>query len=630
MSDAAVRDLARSAGIAVDWEDHTGKRRRVSVAVLRRILAALGLPCEHADDLRHSQAMLRASADASASPQVPPRIAPAQCVTVNDVAPGVRLWGLATQLYGLRRTGDGGIGDTAALTALAQSAARHGADAIAISPMHAGFAADPGRYRPYSPSSRLFLNPLHADPRLLFGEATVARAIEALGLAAEFARLEAAALIDWPAAGRAKLGLLRRLFDDFSASADGTDDHARDFAAFRAAGGELLQLHARFEALQVDRLAADPNAWSWRSWPAPLRDPNSAAVEEFAARHAREVSFHCFLQWLADRSLAAAQKGARGAGMRVGLIADLAVGMDSSGSHAWSRQSDILVGLEVGAPPDLFNPLGQNWGLTAFSPRALVGDGFAPFIATLRAGMRNAGGLRIDHVMSLTRLWLIPEGARPDEGAYLAYPLDDLLRAAALESRRHRAIVIGEDLGTVPAGFRPRLAQAGVAGMRVLWFEREGGRFRQPDHWDASALALTTTYDLPTVAGWWRGADIEARATLGILGEPPARARRARQKDRTALWRAFRSAGAASGSQPAPEAAERAIDGAVGFIARTGAPLALVPLEDALGIPEQPNMPGTIDEHPNWRRRMSAPADAMLDEPPVAARLAIFDRLRRK
>jgi 4-alpha-glucanotransferase len=559
-------------------------------------------------------------------------VAPAQGVTVNDLAPGARVWGLAAQLYGLRRDGDGGIGDTSALATLAQSAARHGADAVAISPAHAGFAADPGRYRPYSPSSRLFLNPLHADPRVLFGDAAVARVIEAIGLAAEFARLEVAPLIDWPAAGRAKLALLRRLFDDFTGAGDGarTDALARDFDAFRAAGGDLLQLHARFEALHADRLTADANAWSWRTWPAALRDPHGAAVEEFAARHAREVLFHCFLQWLADRSFAAAQKAARGAGMRIGLIADLAVGMDSSGSHAWSRQSDILVGLEVGAPPDLFNRRGQNWGLTAFSPRALIAGGFAPFIATLRAGMRNAGGLRIDHIMSLTRLWLIPEGAKPDEGAYLAYPLHDLLRLAVLESWRHRALFIGEDLGTVPAGFREQLARTGIAGMRVLWFEQEDGRFRPPDRWDRHALAVTTTHDLPTVAGWWRGADIETRAALGILGRSVEYARRARQKERAALWRAFRAAGVASGKQPAPGAPEPAIGGAIGFIARTPAPLALVPLEDALGVADQPNMPGTIDEHPNWRRRTQRPAEVVLDEPEVAARLAIIDRQRRQ
>jgi 4-alpha-glucanotransferase len=694
MSDAAVRDLANKAGIAAEWEDYTDKRRRVPVAVLRRILAAIGLPCDNADDLRHSREVVRTTAGKSTSPLVtatvgepiaiadlhqdlaatlrltyedgitadvrahqscggkwllPPiatpgyhrvdigrhsielAVAPGQCISVNDLAPGARVWGLAAQLYGLRHAGDGGIGDTAALTALAQSAARHGTDAVAISPAHAGFAADPGRYRPYSPSSRLFLNPLHADPRELFGEAAVGRAIEALGLAPEFARLEAEPLIDWPAAARAKFALLRRLFDDFisTENGEGSDPLARDFAAFRAAGGELLQLHARFEALHADRLAADPSAWSWRAWPAPLRDPSSAAVEQFAAQRAREVLFHCFLQWLADRSFAAAQKAARAAGMRVGLIADLAVGIDGSGSHAWSRQSDILVGIEVGAPPDLFNAHGQNWGLTAFSPRSLAAGGFAPFVATLRAGMRNAGGLRIDHAMSLTRLWLIPEGAKPDEGAYLAYPLDDLLRLTALESWRQRALVIGEDLGTVPTGFRERLAQAGIDGMRVLWFEQEDGRFRPPDRWDRSAVAMTTTHDLPTIAGWWRGADIETRAALGILGEPAERARRSRGKARTALWRAFRAAGVASGRQPTPQTPERAIDGALGFIARTPAPLALVPLEDALAVPDQPNMPGTIDEHPNWRRRTPRPAHILLEEPDVAARLAILDRQRR-
>jgi 4-alpha-glucanotransferase len=695
VSDAAVRDLARRAGIAVEWTDHGGKRHRVSVAVLRRILAALGLPCASAAELRESQAALRATCGKDAAPlmttqageavviagadgtsgsvvrliyedgtradlrprrssggrwMLPPiatpgyhrleigahvidlAVAPARCCTVEDVAPGVRLWGLAAQLYGLRRTGDGGIGDTGAVAALARSAVRHGADAIALSPAHALFAADPSRYSPYSPSSRLFLNPLYADPSCLFGAEAVARAIAAIGLAAEFARLEAEPLIDWPAAARAKLALLRRLFDEFTGAGHGerTDALGRDFAEYRVARGELLRLHARFDALHAHCLAADPNAWSWRTWPAPLRDPNSVAVEEFAARHVRDVLFHCFLQWVAERSIAAAQRDARGAGMRIGLIADLAVGMDSSGSHAWSRQSDILVGLEVGAPPDPFNMLGQNWGLTAFSPRALVAGGFAPFIATLRAGMRNAGGLRIDHAMALTRLWVIPEGAKPGEGAYLAYPLDDLLRLAALESQRHRAIVIGEDLGTVPAGFRERLTQTGIAGMRVLWFEKQGGRFRPPQAWARSAVAMTTTHDLPTVAGWWRGADIKTRAALSMLGEPAESARRTRKKERTALWRAFRAAGVASGRQPAPEAPERTIDGAIGFVARTPAPLALVPLEDALALPDQPNMPGTIDEHPNWRRRMPREAHAMLDEPAVAARLAIIDQQRHR
>jgi 4-alpha-glucanotransferase len=694
MSDATLRDVARRAGIAVEWTDHVGKQHRVSVAVLRRILAALGLPSGHVGEMRESQAALRATcgkdkarlitaqvgeavaiANAHAAPGSPARliyedgtradlrprrssggrwvlppvatpgyhrleigarvidlaVAPVRCCSVEDLAPGARLWGLAAQLYGLRRAGDGGIGDTGALAALARAAARHGADALALSPAHALFTADPTRYSPYAPSSRLFLNPLYADPACLFGGEAVARATAATGLAPEFARLEAAPLIDWPAAARAKLALLRRLFDDFvpAAGADRTDALGGDFAKFRADGGDLLRRHARFEALHAARMTSDGAAGSWRGWPATWRDPSSAAVEDFSARHARDVLFHTFLQWVADRTFATAHAAARGAGMRIGLIADLAVGMDSGGSHAWSCQRDLLVGLEVGAPPDDFNPLGQNWGLTAFSPRALAASGFAPFISTLRAVMRNAGGVRIDHVMGLRRLWLVPEGAPPGEGAYLAYPLDDLLRLVALESHRHRAVVIGEDLGTVPAGFRKRLAQAGVAGMRVLWFERDARRFRPPQAWPEQAVAMTTTHDLPTVAGWWRGADIDTRAKLGVLGEPPAQARRARTTDRAALWRALRAAGAAAGAQPGTQHPQPVADAAAGFIARTPARLALLPLEDALGSVEQPNVPGTIDEHPNWRRRTAQPADHVLDPPEVCARLAVVDRNRR-
>ena len=221
-------------------------------------------------------------------------------------------------------------------------------------------------------------------------------------------------------------------------------------------------------------------ASDWRQWSLDLRDPASAAVAVFAASHEPEVRFHCFLQWLADRSLGAAQERAREAGMRIGLIADLAVGMDPTGSHAWSRQGDVLGGLAIGAPPDLFNPRGQNWGLTGFSPRALVNGGFAPFLATLRAVLRHAGGMRIDHAMGMTRLWLIPDGAEPSSGAYLAYPLTDLLRLLALESQRHHAVVVGEDLGTVPEGFRETLETSGLHGMRVLWFERTERGFAAP------------------------------------------------------------------------------------------------------------------------------------------------------
>ena len=237
-----------------------------------------------------------------------------------------------------------------------------------------------------------------------------------------------------------------------------------------------------FEALHAVQSAI--GASDWHQWPLDLRDPASAAVAVFAASHEREVRFHCFLQWLADRSLGIAQDRAREVGMRIGLIADLAVGMDPSGSHAWSRQGDVLGGLSIGAPPDMFNPRGQNWGLTGFSPRALVNGGFRPFLATLRAVLRNAGGIRIDHAMGMTRLWLIPQGANQPRAPIWHIQLTDLLRLLALESQRHAAVVVGEDLGTVPEGFHETLETSGLHGMRVLWFERDGARLHSPDAWD--------------------------------------------------------------------------------------------------------------------------------------------------
>ena len=332
---------------------------------------------------------------------------------------------------------------------------------------------------------------------------------------------------------------------------------AKDFASFRAEGGDLLTQHARFEALHGARLREDRAAWSWRDWPAEWRDPQSRAVLAFAAEHEREVTFHIFLQWLIARSLAAAQRAGRAAGMRVGLIADLAIGMDGGGSHAWSRQSEVLVGACVGAPPDYYNANGQNWGLTTFSPLALAATGFSPFIATLSAAMRYAGGLRIDHVMGLARLWLIPDGARPTEGAYVAFPARSLFHLIALESFRHRAIVIGEDLGTLPYGFRGRLDEEGLAGLQVLRFERdERGFYRGPETYRQNAVAMASTHDLPPTAGWWAGHDIEMRGRIaGFASEDEIAGERAsRTESRHFLWGALRHAGAASGDEPPPDA----------------------------------------------------------------------------
>lgn len=673
MSDADLIALAEAAGIATRWHDFRGAEHAVSPDSLRAVLAALGYPAATEEQLRDNRRRLRSEQDGTDLPPLivadagqpiripqPPghvrilhedgtpleaRAQPAEggavipalqvpgyhileihsAQTTLAVAPAhahslaesgaARSWGLAVQLYSLRRPGDGGIGDFSALGNFVRAAAQHGAHAVAISPMHAQFSADPDRFSPYAPSSRLALNVLHADP-------------EALGFApppdpaylAERDRLESLPLIDWPAAARARLGRFRRVFEQLDAAPAAL---RADFADFRARHPELVA-HARFEALHAQQFGADPAHWHWRSWPQALRDPNGAAVAAFAREHGREIDFHLFLQFVAERQFAAAQAEARRAGMRVGLISDLAVGSDSGGSQSWSRQDEMLVGLSVGAPPDLLNMRGQNWGVVAFSPTGLRRHGYGAFIDMLRAALRHTGGVRIDHAMGLGRLWVVPEGAGQRDGAYLRFPQDDLLRLLALESERHRGIVLGEDLGTVPEGFQDQLANRGILGMRVLWFERDGDAYRPPAAWSRAATAMTSTHDLPTVAGWWRGRDLEWRRDLGLLGDEPAVAAEyaARGRDRALLWQAMQASGAAGRDMPPPEQPVPAVDAAARHVGRAACELVMLPLEDALAEPEQPNLPGTLHEHPNWRRRTPGPAEAILDAPEVAARLA--------
>ena len=679
--DEAIRVLAREAGIANDWVDAAGAPRRVAIDPLRGILAALSLPSASEADIAESRARLRqAIGDARtfvtatvdqpitlaglpidkdtpaelsletgdtkgitvratrgravvppvrapgyhrlrlANREITLAVAPPRCLTFGDVAPGAKLWGLAVQLYSLRRPDDDGFGDAGALADLVKSAAREGAAAISLSPTHSLFAADPSHFGPYSPSSRLFLNPLFADPTLVFGAARVAAA---RGEHRQPGPRDGA-LIDWPAAARAKYALLRRLFDDFVANGEPL---AADFESFVRQGGDRLREHALFEALHQHWFGAPEPKWNWNDWPADWRTPTAPALAGFAVTERRAIEFHLFLQWLVARSFARVQQDARDAGMRIGLISDLAIGMSPGGSHAWSRQQDLLLGLNVGAPPDLFNTRGQDWGLTGFSPQALIASGFEPFIATLRAAMQYAGGVRIDHAMGLARLWLVPQGASAKDGAYLAYPVDDLMRLLALESHRHRAVVIAEDLGTVEPAFRKRLAKTGIAGMDVLWFQRRGKSFLAPTKWRRDAVAMTTTHDLPTVAGWWQGADIATRHALGLVADEQREAQE-RAQDRSALWGAFRKAGEVCADVPRPDDSAPAVDAAIGFTARSSGPLALIPIEDILGLAEQPNVPGTIDEHPNWRRRLDQPAAQVLGTPAAQRRLGILRERR--
>ena len=651
----ALRVLAVAAGIAPRWQDYRSEWHDVGDDTLRAVLSAMGLPAGTADDIAASEALLarrahtvpplltatrdepvrlpvggrfsitlesgaRLDGDATDGwlPGIPEAgyhqldiagqlttlaVAPPRGFTVQDAAPGTRPWALAVQLYALRRPGDGGLGDFRALQDFVGPAARLGAAGVAISPVHAQFSADPDRFSPYSPSSRIQLNVLHAGLTMPDND-----------------WVAASELVDWPTAGRLRLAAMRQAFRD------ATPDVLEQFALFRAAEGEALQTHATFEALHAHQFAH--GHWHWRDWPTELQDPANPAVARFAEAYVDEVSLHAFMQFLADGSLCDAQAAARAAGMPIGLIADLAVGADSGGSHCWSRQAEILPGMSIGAPPDLLSAAGQDWGLAAFSPTGLRDNGFRAFIEMLRFAMRNAGGVRIDHALGLARLWVVPHGALSRDGAYITFPLQDMLRLIALESARNRAVVLGEDLGTIPDGFQDRLAAIGSLGMRVLWFEKRHGLFLDPRGWSKAAAAMTSTHDLATVAGWWSGRDLEWRGRMGVSGGPEHHAAEAAERitDREALWAAFRHSGAAEGPTPPLTATDDVADAAVRHLATAACDLIILPIEDALGLREQPNLPGTMDGHPNWQRRLPGDAANLLADPRVAARLTALNK----
>lgn len=534
-----------------------------------------------------------------------------------------RLWVLAAQLYSLRRNGDSGIGDFTALKILAEAAAQHGAAGIAISPAHAMFSANPYHYSPYAPSSRLFFNVLHIDPAAVSGEEALNATIRRLHAEEERQRLRACELIDWPAAARWQLAILRELFEHYDRDGDGW----REFNAFRRDGGATLEDHARFEALHA-MMRRNGVEGDWRSWPPQYRNPYSDSVAIFAAANADDISFHAFLQWQAARSLQHAQQSARAAGMKIGLISDLAVGADGGGSQAWSRQREMLHGLSVGAPPDVLGPRGQSWGLSAFSPRALRQQGYQAYIEMLRAAFRYAGGVRIDHIFGLARMWLVPEGAHGTQGAYLRYPFDDLIRLIALESHRYRAIVIGEDLGTAPPGFGEALADAGLMGIRVLWFQRDDNGFCAADRWPTQAIATTTTHDLPTTLGWWQARDIAWREKLDLMApetdvENEYATRASERQALSQTLNAMHPGSTIAGNDIAVPVTE-----ILQFVGSTPAPLAIIPLEDVLGLNEQPNLPNTTDSHPNWQRRLPEKVEDMLEREPAAGRLAALNRAR--
>jgi 4-alpha-glucanotransferase len=557
-------------------------------------------------------------------------VAPACCYLPKELSPDARSWGLTCQLYGLRSTRNWGMGDFTDLARLAGAAGSCGATTLGVNPLHALFAAEPLHCSPYSPSNRIWLDYLYIDVTAVPGFAedeTVRELTKGGGVAVTLAAARSAELVDYGAVASCKRPVLEALFrrfrsHEFDGDGNATGYLGKEFRKFQKSGGQSLADFAIFEALH-ELHKGQTQGFSWRDWPLPERDPRSAMVAEFSAGHRERVEFFQYLQWEADRQLAAAAAAGRAAGLSLGVYRDLAVGADPNGAEAWADQELVTPAASIGAPPDAFNRAGQNWGLAPVNPIVLRQQCYAPFIASLRANMRHAGVLRIDHVMSLNRLYWIPSGMEAKAGAYVTYPFDDLLRLVALESHRQGCAVIGEDLGTVPRGFRETMRSADMLSYRVLVFERrQDGSFVPPADYLPLAAASAATHDMATLKGFWLGRDLAWRTRLDLYSDTDAAEAAAtdRSRDRHLLLAALVEEGLLAPErlgQFLPEDAEPAYStelacAILAYLARSRARLMLVQLEDVVGEIEQANLPGTIESHPNWRRHMSRVLEAII------------------
>jgi 4-alpha-glucanotransferase len=580
-----MNDLAETAqkfGIELNYFDVSGRRHEAGEQTLARLIAA----------------MLETG--------VPPRgdEAPAEFMRAFQ-GDGRRLWALAIQLYALRSARNWGHGDFTDLARLIALAAARGVSAVGLNPLHALFPDRAEEASPYAPNSRIFLNPLYIDVEAIAEFPGLA----AGKLDADVAALRDGDLIAYERVAAAKMRGLHLAYAAFRRSA--TPERRADFDAYRAAQGEALLRFACFEVLRR-QFAPKP----WMEWPQPWRNPALAQIEEFRRANAEACEFHEFVQWTADRQLAACQAVARKAGMPIGLYIDIAVGIDRAGADAWSQQDAVLAGVSMGAPPDEFQPSGQDWGLAPFNPHALARDDFAPLRRVMRAAMHHAGAVRIDHVLGLKRQFMVPLGMTAADGAYVRFPFEWMLRVVAEESHRFNCIVIGEDLGTVPEYFRETMAGWGLWGYRVMLFEREwDGCFKPPHAYPAETLATFNTHDLPTFKGWLAAHDLAIKRGMGLdPGEGDEARDWARHKLREIL-----------GSHGQGEAADD-LAAVAAFLAATPSRLVTVGLDDVMGALDQVNVPGTVHQHPNWRRKMPVPLEELDGHAGFARIAAVFAR----
>jgi 4-alpha-glucanotransferase len=563
-------------------------------------------------------------------------VSPPKCFEPPAIAAGRRLWGIAVQLYTLRSRTNWGIGDFSDLEMLIRWMAGCGAGFIGVNPLHALAPADPARSSPYSASNRHFLNVLYlAVPAIPeFEECAAARARMAEPeFASRLRALREQRLVDYRGVAEAKFEILALLYQDFRDTHLAVrSERGRSFLDFVARRGMPLQLHARFDALDRHFRATSGTASGWMNWPQEYRDVNGGAAARFALEHSAEVEFFAYLQWVAHEQLVRAQALTRELGMPIGLYGDYAVGANPSGSETWVSPSGYCLGAEIGAPPDPLALKGQGWGIPPPDPAAMQAQRLQGFVRLIRDNMRYYGALRLDHVMSLFRLWWVPAGCPATAGAYVHYPLQELLTVLSLESLRSSCLVVGEDLGVVPDEMREAMPQFGLYHYKVLLFEKISGRFRRPEEFERSALAAATTHDLPTLHSYWEARDIDLRRRLNLFpnAEIEGDVVRERDHDREMLLSALREQGLNPAHPSAPlEPYTPELGQALHlYLARSSTALVALQIEDLLGMVDPVNVPGTDAEYPNWQRKITVSIEDIAARSDITERLAEINRAR--
>ena len=550
-------------------------------------------------------------------------VAPEACYTPNEIKEGKKICGLSVQLYCVRSEKNWGIGDFSDLALLIEKAAGVGADFIGLNPIHALYPANPNACSPYGPSSRRWLNYLYIDVTAIDGydDASVQAVVSSDEFKATLEHARNVEHVDYEAVAHVKLAALKAVFDVYDAKyLRKSTKQNKAFKAFVEAGGESLDMLAVYDALQSHLKAEGKDSWGWPVFPQEYKDYYNPAVAKFKSANEQDVKFYLFLQWIAAQQLELASNKATDAGMTIGLYRDLAVGVSEGSAEIWGNKDLYCTGASVGAPPDILGPLGQNWGLPPMDPRKLYEQGYQPIIDLFASNMASSGSLRIDHVMALLRLWWVVKGDNAKDGGYVYYPVDDLLGILALESHRNQSLVIGEDLGTVPEEIRSKLADNGVYSYRVFFFEQaEDGGFFSPSHYPVQSMSTLTTHDMPTLIGYWHCLDLELGKEIGLYPteEILQTLYADRHENKQAILDTLHGHGSIGdnvGRDVNHTGMNRELNnGMQVHMAGGSSALLSLQLEDWLEMDKPVNIPGTFDEYPNWRRKLTENIESMFD-----------------